>query len=183
MAPGKLLVRWTSPGTGSNKTLLEGSGVCRFVPVGVCPPKTTSTIQKRDCWGPRTICRKSKNVQKIAASATRILFMLLRGRQNVIALPRIWLVKSLRRHVLIFTCRKRISRLDCGSYFAFLEDMGSIRLMRVAARTAGLSICACLLMMLWACGGGNQPPASIAPPAGRQDQTAILTKADVDKVV
>src|SRR5215813_12242571 len=55
--------------------------------------------------------------------------------------------------------------------------------MRVAARTAGLSICACLLIVLWACGGGNQPPAPGAPPPGQQEISAVLTKADVDKVI
>jgi uncharacterized protein GlcG (DUF336 family) len=55
--------------------------------------------------------------------------------------------------------------------------------MRVAGRTAGLSICVCILLMFWGCAGGNQPPAPGAPPPGQQDTSAILTKADVDKVV
>jgi uncharacterized protein GlcG (DUF336 family) len=61
--------------------------------------------------------------------------------------------------------------------------MGSIRLMGVAARIAGSLMCVCLFVTLWGCAGGNQPPAPAAPPPGQQDQTAILTKADVDKVV
>ena len=55
--------------------------------------------------------------------------------------------------------------------------------MRVAARTAGYSMCVCLLLVLWGCAGGNQPPAPAAPPPGQQDSSAVLTKADVDKVV
>src|SRR5262249_41281073 len=61
--------------------------------------------------------------------------------------------------------------------------MVSIHRMRVAAKTAGLSISVFGLLMLWGCAGGNQPPAPGAPPPGQQDQSAILTKADVDKVV
>ena len=55
--------------------------------------------------------------------------------------------------------------------------------MRVAARTAGLLICGSALLIVAGCGGGNQPPAPGAPPPGQQDTSAVLTKADVDKVV
>ena len=55
--------------------------------------------------------------------------------------------------------------------------------MRIAARIAGWGICVCILLTLSGCGGGNQPPAPGAPPPGQQEQSAVLTKADVDKVV
>jgi uncharacterized protein GlcG (DUF336 family) len=55
--------------------------------------------------------------------------------------------------------------------------------MRVAAITAALSVCVGALLILGGCGGGNQPPAPTAPPPGQQDITAVLTKADVDKVI
>src|SRR5207248_7115508 len=46
-----------------------------------------------------------------------------------------------------------------------------------------LVIATCSLLVIVGCGGGNQPPAPIAPPPGQQDQSAILTKADVNKAI
>src|SRR5438045_795437 len=55
--------------------------------------------------------------------------------------------------------------------------------MPVPTISAGGLIFVCILLMSWGYAGGNQPPAPGAPPPGQQDTSAILTKADVDKVV
>lgn len=71
--------------------------------------------------------------------------------------------------------------------------------MRIAGKPAPLSVCLCALLVLTSCAGGNQPAppplptascsvgsvsaTALGPPPDQQDPAAILTKADVDKVI
>src|SRR5690349_5046388 len=71
--------------------------------------------------------------------------------------------------------------------------------MRVAARTATLSVSVCASLILASCAGGNQPAppplptascsagtvsaTALGPAPDQQNPTAVLTKADVDKVI